>query len=1147
MPESSINRVVVFDPGMLRLAGHHHAWNAALQKAFESRGLAHEFVFPVADLFHFRHEPQYVRAFYPRARFIVRDDFYADTGLDTEPTAAHAALVTSQAERLRDDLDAQGEIADGRTLIFGHTLNVSQCLGLALWLASLPEDRRPRLALNIHFFFDPPTAWTAEGYRLVMANLPDPSRVRFFSVIDRLADFLTSVTGRRAEILPMAFDLPEPVPQGRPKDLVFGFTGGDRAERNISLLPGLIRGYLKRGGRGRFLIQLAGVNQDSSSSRDPARDSGPVIGELTRLAETCPDRVEFILGGVYGEKYQRLLSRFNVILLPFSPEIYHSFRASQVLQECIYLGLPAVVGPSGFLADETAKWDNGSLRLPEISAPAAVEGLLTFDAEAEERLARAAEAGRVYRRLNHVDTLIQTLTAPENWPPPERREEKSAVPQPPDPGRGLDLSVVIPARDAEATLARCLDSIVRQASPLRYECLVVDDGSADGTVNLARAYEKDFPQVRLVSAPPAGAGPARNLGLSQARGRYLWFVDSDDQLEDGALARLAPLIGAETEGPEALVFLYRRQSAGGLFPAHPYDVQYVLGLAGEEPDRSFTSRDRPQLLGICTFPWNKVFRRDFLERRGLRFASTPVYNDAAFVLAALLKAETIRILPRALYRYTEERPEPGQIRRIADERRLAVREVFDVCDALLAAEEATPEQWKYYLAGEFSALIYNIFLVGSELGRPIREYAVQQAKRRPLDILEQILRGEMLTPGYRAMFLSFLAGLYDGPPISIILDAEAAEAEELDRTLEALASQSRRPDDADGPSQPDDAYEALYEVIIVGPVLGSAAGGGAGFRRPHFRTAPPEDFAASPFERGLRLARGRCVYLLNGPAVMRRADFLIDMIDDFLRLIDGPADMLLHNFEYFSPQLDDFVYKEERNWLRLIEGRIDGRALSGLDRDVLFCGLEAVGGLKFYRTGLLKEKLADPELRGLFAHQALVDWACLSEGREFLVNREKVLWPLRGDEPREEAKKAARLDRMLAAAETIRGYLTRPDCRPLRAVFMRLFLQDWAALPAEAQARYGRGLSRLFPPLTYADYRLCTRLFIDARVSDALYVLFMSRSRPRLARLARLAAGFVLPRVIRPWRRWRAARFGWPKVIAVWRRWKAALIRRPGR
>jgi glycosyltransferase involved in cell wall biosynthesis len=1145
MPAPFINRVVVLDPGMLRLSGHHHAWNAVLRKAFERRNLAHEFVFPTADLFHFPQDYEDARAFYPRAHCILQEDFYAKyKELDARPTAASADLVTRRAGRLRDDLAALDDIVDGRTLIFGHTLDVSQCLGLALWSASRPEGRRPRLALNIHFSFAPPTAWTADGYRLVVANLPDPSRVRFFSVIDRLADFLTSATGRRAEILPMAFDLPEPRPKNQPQDLVFGFVGDDRAERNIALLPDLIREYLTRGGRGRFLIQLSGIYRGSRFTWDP--NSGPVIDELTHLAETCPDRVEFILGGVYGEEYQRLLSRFNVILLPFSPEIYHSFRASQVLQECLYLGRPAVVGPSGFLADETAKWDNGSLRLPEISVKAAAEGLLTFDAEAAERLGLAAEAGRAYRRFNHVDTLIQTLTAPENWPPdPERSEKKTAVPRPPDSFRDPDLSLVIPARNAEATLARCLDSIVRQASPLTYECLVVDDGSADGTADIVTAYARDFPQVRLISAPPAGAGPARNLGLNQARGRYLWFVDSDDELEGDALARLAPLIGPETEGPEALVFLYWRRSAGGLWPANPYDVQYLLGPAGEKSDRSFTSRERPQLLGICTFPWNKIFRRDFIERRGLRFAATPVYNDVSFVLAALLTASAIRILPRALYRYTEERPEPGQLRGITDERRLAVREVFDACAALLTAEQAAPEQWKYYLAGEFNALIWNISLVGPDLRRLIREYAVREARRRPSDILERLLLEDLLIPAYRAAFISFLAGLSDSPLlVSVILDGETAEADDLDWTLKAL----------DGPPWQEDAYE----VIVAGPASGPAADVSANFRRPHFRTAPPEAAsAASPFERGLRLARGRYVYFLGGPAGLR--DDLLS--DGLLRLADGPppdlllhdfeyfspqpddfvykkdlhwlrlsegrleggADLLLHNFEYFSPQLDDFVYKEERNWLRLIEGHIDGRALSRLDREALFCGLEAVGGLKFYRTDLLREKLADPELRGLFAHQALVDWACLSEGREFLVSNEKLLHPLQGDEPREQAKKTARLDRMLAAAATIRGYLTRPDCRPLRAVFMRLFIKDWAALPAEAQARYGRGIPSLFPPLTYADYRLCTRLFIDARVSDALYVLFMSRSRPLLAGLARGAAGFILPRVIRPWRRWKAA------------------------
>ena len=88
------------------------------------------------------------------------------------------------------------------------------------------------------------------------------------------------------------------------------------------------------------------------------------------------------------------------------------------------------------------------------------------------------------------------------------------------------LTVVVPAYNAEAYLARALDSVVGFGSEL--EVLVVDDGSTDGTARLAQAYADRYPEeVRLVSKPNGGHGSAINTGLEHARGAYLKVVDAE--------------------------------------------------------------------------------------------------------------------------------------------------------------------------------------------------------------------------------------------------------------------------------------------------------------------------------------------------------------------------------------------------------------------------------------------------------------------------------------------------------------------------------------------------------------------------------------------------------------------------------------------
>jgi len=105
--------------------------------------------------------------------------------------------------------------------------------------------------------------------------------------------------------------------------------------------------------------------------------------------------------------------------------------------------------------------------------------------------------------------------------------------------RGAPLvSVVIPAHNAGKSLAAALHSVAQQDySPI--EIIVVDDGSTDDTVAVARAFR---PAVRIISQPQSGAGGARNAGVAVARGELLAFLDADDLMVQGALGKLAGML-----------------------------------------------------------------------------------------------------------------------------------------------------------------------------------------------------------------------------------------------------------------------------------------------------------------------------------------------------------------------------------------------------------------------------------------------------------------------------------------------------------------------------------------------------------------------------------------------------------------------------
>jgi GT2 family glycosyltransferase len=109
---------------------------------------------------------------------------------------------------------------------------------------------------------------------------------------------------------------------------------------------------------------------------------------------------------------------------------------------------------------------------------------------------------------------------------------RSAVPREATP----KVSVVVPAFNVARYIGECLASVCAQTLA-DWECIVVDDGSMDGTAE--RIGQNPDPRIRLIEQPNRGVSAARNAGLAKAKGEYLLFLDGDDLLHAHALARLS--------------------------------------------------------------------------------------------------------------------------------------------------------------------------------------------------------------------------------------------------------------------------------------------------------------------------------------------------------------------------------------------------------------------------------------------------------------------------------------------------------------------------------------------------------------------------------------------------------------------------------
>jgi CDP-glycerol glycerophosphotransferase len=207
------------------------------------------------------------------------------------------------------------------------------------------------------------------------------------------------------------------------------------------------------------------------------------------------------------------------------------------------------------------------------------------------------------------------------------------------------ISVVIPVHGVEDYLDRCLDSVLTGPAVPDLEVIAVDDASPDrcGAILAAR----HDPRLRVISTPVAiGPGPARDLGAKEATGEYLWFVDGDDELADGALPAVAEALTRLR--PDVLIVDFESLYPDGT--TRPSGgAQYLRG-----PSLT-TLADSPGLIHLTMTAWSKVFRRDFLAGLSVSFAAPAPHEDVPVTTMALLTAGRIGVLDRVCYRYRRAR------------------------------------------------------------------------------------------------------------------------------------------------------------------------------------------------------------------------------------------------------------------------------------------------------------------------------------------------------------------------------------------------------------------------------------------------------------------------------------------------------------
>ena len=263
------------------------------------------------------------------------------------------------------------------------------------------------------------------------------------------------------------------------------------------------------------------------------------------------------------------------------------------------------------------------------------------------------------------------------------------------------VSVIMPSLNVRPYIEECMDSVLHQTLT-EIEVLCVDAGSDDGTLEILKQYEAEDPRVKVILSDRKSYGYQLNLGLKEARGKYLGIVETDDFAEPDMLEKLylaaeaedldvckagfyfywsdpakVDAASAERQGSKAV-----REGSGaenkGYDPEH--DIPYPVASAVTAsrvfcPATDFQAPlEQVDFFNIKPSIWSCIYKRSFIEEHQIRLNETPgaSFQDTAFNFKVFALAKRVRLLTDYVIHYRQDNEQssvnnPGKMYCLCDE------------------------------------------------------------------------------------------------------------------------------------------------------------------------------------------------------------------------------------------------------------------------------------------------------------------------------------------------------------------------------------------------------------------------------------------------------------------------------------------------
>lgn len=205
-------------------------------------------------------------------------------------------------------------------------------------------------------------------------------------------------------------------------------------------------------------------------------------------------------------------------------------------------------------------------------------------------------------------------------------------------------SIIIPFKNSEKTISKCIQSLIKQNGNTKYEIILINDFSTDRSNSICKMLIKGKNNCKLLKSNTNSSGPgnARNLGIKNANGQYIFFVDSDDQIKKNTMVILEKKINLEKK-PDLLCVNYQLVDKIGNFKKKYY--RYDLNNYKFKKKKLIL-----KYLNLTLIPQviSNLIKKNTIKKNNISFKKG-YFEDVDFYLKVIYYSKSIKILKQKLY------------------------------------------------------------------------------------------------------------------------------------------------------------------------------------------------------------------------------------------------------------------------------------------------------------------------------------------------------------------------------------------------------------------------------------------------------------------------------------------------------------------